>query len=317
MQKTVLILGASGRFGRNALSSFSWAGWEVRTFDRQTDQLEDAAWGADLIINAWNPAYPDWANDVPRFTEEIIRVAKDSGATVLIPGNLYNYGHHMPSMVSENTPHRATNPLGQIRIDMETAYRDSGVKTIILRAGDYIDTEASGNWFDKIITAKAAKGIITYPGDPGIPHAWAFLPDVTDMAAAIADDLDALDTITEVCAPGFTITGHALAQHIAAVTDRAQKLRQMSWLPIKLASPFWPMGKSLLEMRYLWDTPHQIASENMQALLPDFIPTSLENALAASLPEEINPDGFMRRPTPQLSGFLSTFNCRCGHSQPS
>lgn len=314
MQKTVLILGSAGRFGRNAKSSFSWAGWEVRTFDRRNETLPDAAWGADVIINAWNPAYPDWARDVPKLTAQIIDTAKDTGATVLIPGNLYNYGTDMPELLSEDTPHRATNPLGRIRIEMEQAYKDAGVKTIILRAGDFIDTQASGNWFDRIITAKAHKGRIDYPGSPDIPHAWAFLPDVTDMAVCLAEKHNALGAFTEVCAPGFTLTGHELTQAIARVTGRPQTLRQMSWLPIQMARPFWSLAAPLLEMRYLWNTPHQVTSHRLDDFLPGFQTTPLLEALEASLPEQVNPDGFVQRPVTALPRRCVPFNCGCGHA---
>lgn len=313
MKKTVLILGASGRFGQRAQCSFSWAGWDVRRFDRKADSLPDAAWGADLIINAWHPAYPDWARDVPVLTQRVIETAKDTGATVLVPGNLYPYGNQMPELLSERTPHRATNPLGRIRIEMEQAYRDAGVRTILLRTGDFIDTRPSGNWFDQIITAKAAKGIITYPGNPDIPHSWAFLPDITDMAAVLAEDLGALDHFTEICMPGYTLTGHELAHAIAATTGRTQKLRRMSWLPIKLARPVWRLAAPLLEMRYLWDTPHQLTSHKLDDLLPGFPPTPLTQALEASLPEEINPDGFVPRGISDLPRRLVPFNCACGH----
>lgn len=317
MQKTVLILGASGRFGRNAKCSFSWAGWNVRSFDRSTDSMPDAAWGADLIVNAWNSAYPDWARDVPALTKQVIETAKDTGATVLVPGNIYNYGADMPAVLTEQTPHRATNPLGRIRIDMEQAYRDAGIRTIVLRAGDFIDTTSSGNWFDKIITAKAAKGRISYPGDPDIPHAWAFLPDVTDIAAALAMQMDDLDMFTEVNVPGITMTGHELADAIARVSGKSQRLSRMSWLPIQAARPFWSLAKPLLEMRYLWDTPHMTKSNVLAAHLPDFVPTALEDVLAASLPADINPDGFVRRKVSDLPRRMIPFNCSCCNTQTS
>lgn len=315
MQKTVLILGASGRFGRNAQCSFSWAGWNVRTYDRKTDQLPDAAWGADLIVNAWNPAYTDWARNVPKLTKQIIDTATDTGATVLIPGNVYNYGSDMPAVLSENTPHRAGNPLGQIRIEMEQAYKNAGVRTIVLRAGDYIDTIPSGNWFDKIITAKAAKGIITYPGDPDLKHSWAFMPDVTDMAATIAARMDELDTFTEYCMPGYALTGHELADAVSRVTGKAQWLKQMSWLPIKALRPFWSMATPLLEMSYLWNTPHELTSNTLTRDFPEFQFTSLDDALRASLPEDINPDGFVRCDVTRLPRRLIPFNCGCSNVQ--
>ena len=44
MEKTVLILGPTGRLGRNAALAFESAGWEVRRYDRAKDTLWDAAW---------------------------------------------------------------------------------------------------------------------------------------------------------------------------------------------------------------------------------------------------------------------------------
>ncbi|SNT34623.1 hypothetical protein [Antarctobacter heliothermus] len=59
MVGTVLILGGNGRFGRNAAEAFWNAGWRIRLFDRAEDDLAQAAQGADVIVNGWNPAYPD------------------------------------------------------------------------------------------------------------------------------------------------------------------------------------------------------------------------------------------------------------------
>ncbi len=52
--KTVLILGGSGRFGRHARAAFQQAGWRLRLFDRKTDRLEQAAKGVGVIVNGWN-----------------------------------------------------------------------------------------------------------------------------------------------------------------------------------------------------------------------------------------------------------------------
>ncbi len=164
MSGTVLILGANGRFGRHATDAFWNRGWHVRPFNRKTDTLAEAASDADVIVNGWNPPYTDWAKDVPRLTAEVIEAAKVNNATVILPGNVYVFGQDAPQILTETTTQRATNPLGRIRIEMEAAYRAAGVQTIVLRAGDYIDTEASGNWFDDVITKKTAKGIFLAPG---------------------------------------------------------------------------------------------------------------------------------------------------------
>lgn len=283
MSGTVLILGATGRFGRNAADAFETAGWQVRRFNRETDDLLVAASGADVIVNAWNPAYTDWAEQVPALHGQVIKVAKATGATVIVPGNVYVYGPDNGTVWSADTPHKAQNPLGRVRIEMEAAYRQSGVRTIILRAGDFIDTEASGNWFDEILTKSIGKGRFTYPGNPDIPHAWAFLPDVTRAAVQLAEMRDRLNTYEDIAFPGYTLTGRQMAEMIGRATAQKIRLRKMNWLPLHLAAPFWKMGRCLLEMRYLWNTPHQLAGLRFDALLPGFTTTPVVSAMAAAL----------------------------------
>ncbi len=284
MTQTALILGATGRFGRHAATAFEQAGWQVRRFDRSRDDLTLAAQGVEIIVNAWNPAYPDWAEQVPALHARVIDAAKRSGATVIVPGNVYVFGATTPGPWSDTTPHAATNPLGRIRIDMEAAYRRAGVRTIILRAGDFLDTEESGNWFDAVMVKRLGKGVFTYLGNPEIEHAWAFLPDLCRAAVGLAEMRADLPAFADVPFPGYTASGNDLAAVLGRMTGRAVTVKRMSWLPLRLARPFWAMGAKLLEMRYLWNTPHRLDGAKFTSLLPDFRATPLEQALAQVIP---------------------------------
>ena len=295
MTQTALILGATGRFGRNACEQFSRAGWDTRRFDRANENLTTAAKGADVIVNAWNPPYPDWARQVPKLHADVIDAAKQTGATVIVPGNVYVFGQKTPGPWSEASPHAAQNPLGRIRIDMEAAYRRSGVRTIILRAGDFLDTEASGNWFDAIMLKSLRKGVFTYPGNPDIDHAWAYLPDVCRAAVQLAGMRDQLPVFVDIPFPGYTTTGSDITAHLSRITGSDLHLKRMSWLPLHLARPFWKMATSLLEMRYLWITAHQLDGTLFTSLLPDFRATPIDDALASAIPSnlvqrQIHPD---------------------------
>lgn len=282
MSKTVLILGASGRFGRHADKAFRAAGWSVRRFDRNTDSLRNSARGVALIVNAWNPAYPDWAKHVPLLHGQVQQAARESGATVLIPGNVYVFGQNTPAPWSETSNHNAHNPLGRVRIEMERSYRQAGVRTIILRAGDFIDTEPSGNWFDKVMISKLHKGVFTYPGNPDIPHAWAFLPDLARAAVALAEKSTELPDFADIPFGGYTLSGRA----VGAALPVSARLSKMAWWPLHLARPVWPLAGHLLEMRYLWDTPHSLDNTEFRTRFPDFAHTPVQEALrqAVSLP---------------------------------
>jgi len=295
MTQTALILGATGRFGRNAAEQFTKAGWAVRKFDRTRDDLNQAASGADVIVNAWNPDYPDWKRLVPGLHAQVIEAARASGATVIVPANVYVFGKDTPAPWSETTRHDAQNPLGRIRIDMEAAYRRSGVRCILLRAGDFIDTQASGNWLDSIMLKPIRKGVFTYPGNPDIDHAWAYLPDMCRAAVALAEMRDQLPVYSDIPFPGYNASGTKIVATLSRIVGAEIRLKRMSWLPLHLARPFWRMATSLLEMRYLWDTPHSLDGSLFASLLPDFRATPLRQALATALPDDlrqhqINPD---------------------------
>lgn len=296
MTGTVLILGASGRFGRHAAEAFWNKGWRVRIFVRGTDDLMEAAKGVDVIVNAWNPAYAAWAKEVPELTSRVILAAKVSGAMVVIPGNVYVYGEGSPGLLQGSTPHRADNPLGQIRVDMEKAYRASGVRTLVFRGGDFIDTEASGNWFDLIVTAKLAKGVVVAPGDPDVPHAWAYLPDMARATVDLVERRDQLETFVEVLYPGYTLSLAELAELAGRAAGRKVRVRRMSWLPLYLAAPFWAMGRKLIEMRYLWSMPHRLDDAGFRRLLPGFQATDPLTAVASALGQvKVHPDQPMPR----------------------
>jgi nucleoside-diphosphate-sugar epimerase len=293
MSRTALILGGTGRFGVATTRAFRAAGWQVREFRRGTDRLPDAALGADVIVNGWNPAYPDWEAQLLGLIAEVIAAARASGAAILQPGNVYVYGDGSPERLTPDTPHRATNLLGRLRIAMEARLRDSGCRVILLRAGDFIDTAPSGNWFDRVIAKDAKKGRLSYPGDARIPHAWAYLPDLGAAAVALAEARDSLPPYCEVLFPGYTLTGEDLRAATERALGRPVRLRRMSLFPLRLAIPFWPMARGLVEMSYLWTMPHRLVDDRLARLDPTLPQTPVDQAIARALGVDVHPDEAM------------------------
>ncbi len=298
MSGQVLILGATGRFGRHAAEAFWNAGWRVTLFDRRSGDLTRAAQGMDVIVNAWNPAYTDWADEVPRLTAQVIKAAKASGATVMLPGNVYVYGATAPEAFGPHLPQSAQNPLGRIRIEMEAAYRASGVPTILLRAGDFLDTKASGNWFDMKMAPTLSRGILTYPGARDVPHAWAFLPDLARAAVALVEQRQDLPRFADIAFPGYTLTGQDLGRLCARGLGRDVRVREMAWWPLRIARPFWRMAGPLVEMSYLWSKPHHLSRQSFDAVLPGFRDTDPQSAIEQAMAPVLDVKEGSDRPKP-------------------
>ncbi len=290
MTKTVLILGASGKIGSHAAEAFWNAGWTVRQFNRKTDDMTQAAMGCDVIVNGLNPpAYYKWNVTIPAITNQVIAAAKASGASVILPGNIYNYGNQ-PGVLDENTPHLAKTRKGRVRVAMEAAYRDAGVQTIVLRAGNFIDPRGNGDVMQMFILRDLAKGKVTYGDDPDVLQAYCYTPDWARAAVLLAEQRQQLAMFEDIPFPGHAFTFRDLANHIASKLDKPIKLAAFPWWMMTALSPFWPLARELREMRYLYAMPHQISGSKFARLLPDFRATDLQTVLQSARAPDIHPD---------------------------
>ena len=293
MPKTVLITGASGKIGRNAAQSFGAAGWRVKRFQRGTD-MTAMAQGVDVIVNGMNPPnYKNWAKNIPDITRQHIAAAKASGARVILPGNVYNYGRDLSGVWDAATPQQAKTRKGKLRIEAEAAYRTAGVRCLVLRAENFIDPDGDDDPFSMIHLMRLKKGIFTLPGRAEARQAWCYLPDWAAAAVQLAE-LDA-EPFMDVPFAGHTLTG---AQMHTAVERFVGPLRtgKFPWGAIRLASPFWGMAREMLEMQYLWDLDHSLASARLNELLPDLKQTPIDTVMRRKLIQhlgrevEVNPN---------------------------
>jgi nucleoside-diphosphate-sugar epimerase len=306
MNETVLILGARGRFGLAAARAFANAGWRVLAQMRpggqvpveaaddarltwlpidltDTDALANAASGAQVIVHALNPAYTDaaWKSDVLRMTDASIALARRLHATVMVPGNIYNFGAHMPAVLREDTPQHAATVKGQIRIAMELQLQRSGAQCIVIRAGDFFGSGA-GTWFDQAVVKDLPKGIVNYPGQRDVASAWAYLPDLGQTFVAVAEKREQLGRFEIFHFRGHSLSGGDWLQALQSLVGPL-RYRGMPWPVIRIGALFNPTWASLLEMRYLWHTPHALANDKLVALLGAEPHTPLAAAAQTSL----------------------------------
>lgn len=289
MTKTVLILGASGKVGAHCKTAFEAAGWQVRTFNRKTDDMTQSAIGADVIVNGMNPPnYHDWAGILPQITRDVIAAARASGATVILPGNVYVFGNR-PGDWSEETPHAPCSSKGHIRAEIERMYRDSGVQTINLRAGNFIDPDRNGDVFSIMIAGGLAKGKMGLPAAPEVTQVWAFMPDLARAMEVLADKRETLGQYEDVHFPGYAMSYADIRAELETCLGTSLRYGRFPWWAMRLASPVWELARELLEMRYLWDTPHRLTSDKYARLLPGFKVTPFQEVLRQSLPKEVLP----------------------------
>jgi len=298
MQSTVLILGSRGRFGLACARAFADAGWlvlaqtrpggqvpkEVRNDARiewihadlfGTAALAKRAEGAAVVVHALNPAYTNdaWRKEVLRMTDASLALCRLLGATLMVLGNIYNFGH-MPRVLREDTPQLAQTVKGQIRIAMEQQIQHSGVRAVVIRAGDFFGS-GKGTWFDQAIVKDLAKGTFTYPGQRGISTAWAYLPDLARTFVEVAAKRHQIGAYEVFHFAGHSITGQQWLDLLEPIARQQGwisasghlKFAGMPWVLIRLGALLVPTWASLMEMRYLWTSPHSLANDKLQRLL--------------------------------------------------
>ena len=309
MEQTALVLGATGGVGGEVARALLAHGWRVRALTRAgacaIDGVETvkgdamvradvvaAAHGAALIVHAVNPpGYRNWGTLVLPMIENTIAAARASGARILLPGTVYNYGEGCAQPLRESTPQQPSSRKGAIRVEMEARLRaaaDDGVRVLIVRGGDFFGPRAGNNWFSQglIKPGQPVKSVL-YPGRAGVGHSWAYLPDLAETMVRLAG-LGQQGRLAAFECVHFR--GHwdgDGTQMVAAIRGaaggQAVTVRSMPWWAMKLASPFMPLFREMNEMRYLWRSPFELDNTALVRLLGSEPHTPLAQAVQAAL----------------------------------
>jgi nucleoside-diphosphate-sugar epimerase len=244
MTNTVLVLGARGRLGGAVAQAFAAAGWRVLAQRRaggaapapvagiewvlaeatDTATLQRAAAGARVVVHAMNPAYTAaaWRAQASGLMQAAIDVAAGLGAVLLFPGNVYNFGKDMPTVLAPDTPQRPGTEKGRIRVDLEQqlaqATRSRGIRAVVIRAGDFFGA-GNGSWLDQVIVKKLPQGHVTWPGTLDAPHAWAYLPDLARAFVRVAETTP--EQMGALRMPAFR-RPHGDGPRLAGRTDRGR-----------------------------------------------------------------------------------------------
>jgi nucleoside-diphosphate-sugar epimerase len=305
MKGRIVMLGGAGRLGRAAALAFKAAEWQVVSVvrgssaadaapgteiievdARDSESVVAAAAGADVVLHALTVPYGEWAQLAMPFANTAIAAARASGATLVFPGNVYVYGAGMPAWLDETTPMHPTSRKGAIRVAVETRLREAagdGVRTIVLRAGDYFGGDGAGAWFDRVVVKEIGAGRLTWPGPLDCVHEWAYLPDYAQALVRLVEARDQLAPFATFGFAGHAMTGREMAGAISRACRRDFKVDFMPWRLLKVLGIAVPMFRELSEISYLWSTPHAIDGAALKAVIGDLPHTPLDQAVAASL----------------------------------
>lgn len=310
--ETALVLGATGGIGGEVVRQLLAAGWRVRALRRgelpsprddgirwlrgdamvRADVLA-ASEGCSVIVHAVNPpGYRDWDKLVLPMLDNTIAAAQRQGATIVLPGTVYNYGADAFPVLTEDAPQRPATRKGAIRVELEARLQGAsaqGARVLIVRAGDFFGPHAGNSWFAQgLVKPGRPVRAIQYPGAAGVGHQWSYLPDVARTMVALLALRERLPPFAR-----FHLAGHwdhdgrqmtdAIARVAAQATGRTPRVTAFPWWLMTLAAPFVATLRELREMRYLWRTPVRMDNAKLLAVLGHEPHTPLDVAVKATL----------------------------------
>ena len=305
--KRALVLGVTGGAGYEIARALIRRGWQVRAMARTPDpaRLPQAEWvagdalnagdvataamGADVIVHGVNPpGYRDWAKLVLPMLENTVAAAKSSGARIFLPGTIYNYGRDALPLLTEDAPQKPHTRKGRLRVQMEQrleAAAQEGVRSLILRAGDFFGPSAGNSWFSQgMVTPGRPVTKITYPGKRDAGHAWAYLPDYGETAGALLDREAELAAFERFHFRGhYFARGVEIAEAVLAANCGQVKIAGMPWPALILLSPFVRLFRELAEMRYLWEETAELDNAKLISFLGHEPHTDIKEALSWTL----------------------------------
>ena len=332
ISRMALVIGATGGLGAEVARQLLAQGWQVRALTRHADMaarvaaykiagsgalgglggvhwrrgdamnagdVYQAAQGANFIIHAANPPrYSRWRELALPMLSHAIAAARASGARLIMPGNVYNFGPDAGQCINEDAPQRPLTRKGAVRVEMEQMLRDAAndrhqaVRSLVLRAGDFFGGHAPASWFQTLMV-KPGKPLkqVTYPGEPDVGHAWAYLPDLAATMVRLME-MDLTDPKRLAPCEVLHFGGHWMARGM----DMPESVRRMSGvptLPIKaipwglfmMLAPLVRILREIKEMRYLRRVPLQLDNRKLIALLGHEPHTHLDEAVHQSLVE--------------------------------
>lgn len=306
---TALVLGATGGIGGAVAEKLRHRGYHVRALHRNAQGMKQrmpeydwvngdamngedvlaAALGASVIVHAVNPpGYRNWGKLVLPMIDNTIAAAKASGAIVVMPGTVYNFGPDSFPMIREDSPQNPISIKGGIRVELERRLKEAsgdGVQVLIVRAGDYFGPGAANNWFSQVVPAGRPVTGITNPVRPGVGHQWAYLPDVAETMVRLLALADRLPRFARFHMDGYFDTdGLQLAASIRRVVGKPDlKVKRFPWFIVRLSSPFVPMFRELLEMRYLWKEAIRLDNRALVDFLGEEPHTPIDVAVRTTL----------------------------------
>ncbi|QMW00180.1 NAD(P)H-binding protein [Spirosoma foliorum] len=252
----------------------------------------------DVIFHGINYPYNKWFGNMDTATQKIIDAAEQNHATVILPGNVYNFGNTAEPIRENSTPNPCTRK-GQLRVEIEAMLEQAATagrcRVMNVRLPDFwgpnVLNEGIKPIFENALTGKALPWIV----NADIPHQSVYTKDAAEIIVRLLlrdwssrtqpTTTTAADKPYEVWNYGGTTVPSMRAwfEQITSLTGKPLKVQLYSRFIISVLGLFMPVLREVKEMLYLYENSILLDDQKVLALFPDFRPTPMKQALTETL----------------------------------
>jgi nucleoside-diphosphate-sugar epimerase len=248
--------------------------------------LASAATGASSIYNCVNPVYNRWATDWPPVHRALMAVAEQTGAVLVMMGNLYIFGEGTPMPLHEGDAATTTGTKGAVRATMErellAAHTSGRLRATFARASDfYGPTVLNAAMGERLVPKVIAGKKVTVLGDLDTPHSMSYMPDVVRTMVTIANDERAWGKAWHVPNASAT-TQREMVAAFARAAGTTAKVGAIPKVALSVLGIAVPMMRELKETWHQWAQPW-ITDSTLTEQTFGLRATSLEEGAAATV----------------------------------
>lgn len=248
--------------------------------------LNELSAGKTHIFHGVSAPYEQWADIMPSLTRNVINAAAEHQATVVFPGNNYNYGC-IKQPITEITPFQPVTDLGRVRVALETQIREAArlgrIKALIVRLPEIWGPNVCNKSFEPVFIKQLQGKSIPWLFDIDTPQQMAFNMDAGRAIAALS---------LRENRPGSEVVNYAgttfssmrdFFSQLAQVADKPMKTSVLSKGLISFLAKVNPGLKQIKSLQYKFENTILLDGSTFQNALPDFEQTETATALAETL----------------------------------
>ena len=238
------------------------------------EQASSACVGATHVYQCMNARdYHRWPEQFPPLQRGVLAAAKAAGATLIALENLYGYGAHGGTPMTEDMPllgrgSRASTRVAMTR-ELDEAHERGELTVVRVRAADLIGPHVRQSMAGSDLVEPILDGArsVTLLADPDLPHAFSSAADVGMVMATVALDPTAAGLVFHV--PSVAVAPRALVSALAIAAGRPAPA--VRWVPrwalpvlLPIAGVFVPPMRGLSESTWMFYEPFLVDSRRFE-----------------------------------------------------